>query len=105
MGMGTVEALGGGATSRGRAGVRGVGEGGAGDHGRAEPSPWAGLSRRELEERRVELEERISQLRRSEESLARSGRWNLRREKKEQRHRAEGRLSEVVFLLRRETCG
>lgn len=53
----------------------------------------------------MELEERIGQLRRSEESLARSGRWNLRREKKEQRHRAEGRLSEVTFLLRRETCG
>ena len=59
-----------------------------------------GLTLIELKVLRCELEERIRDLRAKEERFGRTGRWNVRRELKEQRHRAETRLGEVERALR-----
>jgi hypothetical protein len=60
-----------------------------------------GLTLIELKVLRFELEERIRDLREKEERFGRVGRWNVRRELKEQRHRAETRLGEVERALAR----
>lgn len=53
----------------------------------------------ELKVLRCELAERIATLKEKEGHHAHTGRWNLRRELKEQRHRAEVRLAEVERRL------
>lgn len=59
-----------------------------------------GLTLVELKVTRCELEERIRDLREKEERFARVGRWNVRRELREQRHRAEVRLAEIDRAVR-----
>jgi len=60
-----------------------------------------GLTLIELKVLRFELEERIRDLREKEERFGRVGRWNVRRELKDQRHRAETRLGEAERALAR----
>ena len=60
----------------------------------------AGLTLVELKVARCEPEERIRDLRDKEALFGRQGRWNVRRELKEQRHRAEVRVAEVERALR-----
>ena len=59
----------------------------------------------ELKVTRCELEERVSQLKEAEARHAGMGRWNLRREAKAQRHRAELRLAEVERRIRAMEAG
>lgn len=72
-----------------------LGKGGAGDLRRAEPVVGAGVTLVELKVARCELAERIEQLKENEQKFAGMGRWNLRRETKDQRHRKELLLAEV----------
>lgn len=71
------------------------GKGRAGDLRRAEPAGGSGVTLVELKVLRYELEERVRELRKAEARHGRTGRWNLRRESKEQRHRKETLLADV----------
>lgn len=59
-----------------------------------------GLTLVELKVAACELEERIRDLRAKEERFGRTGRWNVRRELKDQRHRAEVRHAEIERAIR-----
>ncbi len=54
----------------------------------------------ELKVLRCELAERIRELQESEARHGRTGRWNLRRETKDQRHRKETLLADVERRIR-----
>lgn len=82
-------------------GMGGERAGRARDRRGAHQVPGDGLTLVELKVAACELEERIRDLRAKEERFGRTGRWNVRRELKDQRHRAEMRLAEVERAIRR----
>lgn len=100
MGVGQVASDPGGETPGRARGVGGIRAGRGRDRRGAHAVIGAGLTLIELKVAACELEERIRDLREKEERFGRTGRWNVRRELKEQRHRAEMRLAEVERAVR-----